>query len=100
MRGHSKEIPVEEPPVKLAAVAAALSVIAIPLAVQGAQAPSSSSSIEKRTCDVNVPTGSRLGGVRRCRTASEREAAKQEARTVVDRIQAMKPTLCQPNQPC
>ena len=85
---------------KLAAIAAAIAVITVPLAVQGAQAPLRSASVEKRTCDVAMPTGSRLGGVRRCRTAAEREAAKQEARTVVDRIQAMKPTICTPQQPC
>jgi hypothetical protein len=57
---------------------------------------------EKRYCEVNLPTGSRLGAVRRCRTKSEREAAKAEARNTVDRIQAMKPTLCGPGtgQPC
>ena len=85
---------------KLAAVAAAIAVVTVPLAVQGAQGPARSTPVEKRTCEVNTPTGSRLGGVRRCRTAAEREAAKQEARTVVDRIQAMKPTICTPQQPC
>ena len=85
---------------KLVAIAAALAVVAVPLAVQGAQPPAKSGAPEKRTCEVNTPTGSRLGGIRRCRTAAERETAKQEARAVVDRIQAMKPTLCTPQQPC
>ena len=84
---------------KLPVLAAALAVIAIPIAVQGAEGPSRNANA-KRTCDVNLPTGSRLGGIRRCRTAEEREQAKQEARTVVDRIQAMKPTLCTPQRPC
>ena len=85
---------------KLAAIAAAIAVVTIPIAVQGAQGPAKAGPPEKRTCEVNVPTGSRLGGVRRCRTAAEREEAKQEARTVVDRIQSMKPTLCTPQRPC
>lgn len=85
---------------KLAAIAAAIAVVTIPIAVQGAQGPAKASPPQKRTCDVNVPTGSRLGGVRRCRTAAERETAKQEARAVVDRIQAMKATICTPQVPC
>lgn len=78
---------------------AALAVIAVPIAVQGAEGPSGPPEA-KRTCEVNVPTGSRLGGIRRCRTKAERDLAKQEARRVVDRIQAMKPTLCAPPNPC
>ena len=34
--------------------------------------------------------GSRLNSVRTCRTAAEREAAKQEQRQVIDRVQANK----------
>jgi len=86
--------------VKLAAVVAAIAVVAIPMAVQGAEGQNQPAPTEKRICDTNVPTGSRLGGVRRCRTEREREEAKQEARTTVDRIQAMKPTLCLPQRPC
>lgn len=81
----------------LRALAAALAVIAVPIAVQGAQSPRATNPpAAKRTCEVNVPTGSRLGGIRRCRTEQEREELKQEARRVVDRIQAMKPTMCPP----
>ena len=79
----------------------AIAVIAVPIAVQGAQVPPRTAPDHaKRTCQVNVPTGSRLGGVRRCRNAEEREAARQEARTTVDRIQAMKPVICAPPHPC
>ena len=79
---------------------AAIAVIAIPIAVVGAeprQSPSKSDYNTKKVCDVAQPTGSRLGGVRRCRTAAERDEHKQEARQVVDRIQMMKPTMCPPN---
>jgi hypothetical protein len=73
------------------AVLAALAVVAVPIAVQGAEGPRATTRpAAKRTCQVDLQTGSRLGGVRRCRSAEEREAAKQEARTVVDRIQSMK----------
>ncbi len=85
---------------KLALIAATIAVVAVPIAVLGAEGPARVAPAEKRTCDINVPTGSRLGGVRRCRTAAEREAARQEMRQVVDRIQAMKPTLCAPPKPC
>jgi len=82
-------------------VLAAVAVIAIPIAVQGAEAPRRTKpNAEKRTCQVDLPLGSRLGGVRRCRSASEREAHKAEARRTVDRIQAMKPTICVPGKPC
>ncbi len=80
---------------------AALAVVAVPIAVQGAEGPRRTKpNAEKRTCEVNTPVGSRLGGVRRCRSASEREAHKAEARTTVDRIQAMKPVICAPPHPC
>jgi hypothetical protein len=80
---------------------AALAVVAIPIAVQGAEAPRRTPpKAEKRTCEVNTPLGSRLGGVRRCRSASEREAHKAEARRTVDRIQSFKPVICAPPHPC
>ena len=83
----------------LRALAAAIAVVAVPFAVQGAESPrrTPSSPQAKRTCEVDLQTGSRLGGVRRCRSQEEREAAKQEARTTVDRIQAFKATTCPPN---
>ena len=83
----------------LRAIAAAIALVAVPIAVQGAEGPrrTPASPQAKRTCTVDLQTGSRLGAVRRCRTADEREAAKQEARTVVDRIQSMKATTCPPN---
>jgi Ni/Co efflux regulator RcnB len=74
----------------------ALAVIAVPMAVHGAEGPRRPASQTKRTCEVEKQTGSRLGGIRRCRTAEEREAAKQEARQVVDRVQAWKPSFCTP----
>ncbi len=83
----------------LRALAAAIAVVAVPIAVQGAEGPrrTAPNPEAKRTCTVDLQLGSRLGGVRRCRSAEEREAAKQEARTVVDRIQSMKATTCPPN---
>ncbi|HVQ09144.1 MAG TPA: hypothetical protein VMS43_12000 [Allosphingosinicella sp.] len=82
----------------IARIISALAVIAVPVAVQGAEGPrrTGPAAQTKRTCDVETPTGSRLGGVRRCRTADEREVHKQEARQTVDRIQAWKPSFCVP----
>ena len=76
------------------ALIAAAAVIAIPAAVVGAQQPGRTKpqASAKRVCEVALPTGSRLGGIRRCRSAAERELAKQEARQVVDRVQMMKPS--------
>ncbi|HYI49310.1 MAG TPA: hypothetical protein VEX35_12685 [Allosphingosinicella sp.] len=75
---------------KLGAIAAAIAVIAVPIAVQGAEGPARVARPEKRTCQVFLQTGSRLGGVRRCRSKSERDAEKAESRNVVERIQSGK----------
>ena len=84
---------------KLHALAAALAVVAIPIAVQGAESPPRTArDPARRTCEVERPAGSRLGGVRRCRNAAEREAAKQEARRTVERVQSWKPSFCTPPQ--
>jgi hypothetical protein len=82
--------------VYLRALVAAIAVVAVPIAVHGAETPPQTKPRVKRVCEVDVPMGSRLGGVRRCRSADEREAHKAEARDVVDRVQRMKPTLCPP----
>ena len=80
---------------------AALAVVAVPIAVQGEPAPSQRPDPRTtKICEVNTTIGSRLGGVRRCRTREEREQAKQEARQTVDRIQAFKPTCPTPSGRC
>ena len=74
------------------ALLAAAIVVSVPIAVQGAE-PQTQTKPEpqaKRTCTVRNEIGSRLNRVRTCRTAAEREAAKQEQRQVVDRVQANK----------
>jgi hypothetical protein len=85
--------------VKLTAIAAVLAVVAVPIAVQGEPAPAKASAA-RRICTVTPTLGSRVNNVRRCRTQEEYEQEKQEARQVVDRVQAMKPTLCVPPRPC
>jgi hypothetical protein len=74
--------------VKLKITAAILAVVATPFFVQGAEGQTPPS--EKRYCEVNVPTGSRLGAVRRCRTKAERDTAKAEAKATAERIQNQK----------
>jgi len=71
---------------------AAAAVIAIPVAVVGAQTPAGKDSAyhTKKICDVKTPIGSRLGGVRRCRTRAEIAQARAENRDTVDRIQSQK----------
>ncbi len=77
---------------------ASLAVVAVPIAVFGAEpAPTRGSDYAtKKVCEANVPTGSRLGGVRACRTKAERDQMRAEARQVVERVQALKPVMCGP----
>ena len=70
---------------KLSLIAAAVAVIAVPLAVQGQTPPK-----EKRYCTVTQQLGSRLGAVRRCRTKAEADAERAEGKATADRIQTNK----------
>ena len=73
---------------------AALVVIAAPIAVQGAEPQTQPRAPKaKRFCEVTGEIGSRVRNIRRCRSAEEREAAKQEARRSVERIQNMKASM-------
>jgi Spy/CpxP family protein refolding chaperone len=70
---------------------AAIAVAALPLSVAAAEKSSGKSgSSEKKICKVERDTGSRLGGVKRCRTRAEMEALKDETRNQIDRVQALK----------
>ena len=71
---------------------AAVAVVAIPLTAAGyAQAPSEArNDTAKRVCEVDQPTGSRLGGVRRCMTRAEREQARADSQKNTERIQSQK----------
>ena len=74
------------------ALLAALVVISVPIAVNGAE-PQTQQKIDpqtKRVCTVRPEIGSRINTVRTCRTAAETEAARQEQRRVIDRVQANK----------
>jgi hypothetical protein len=74
--------------------AAILAVIAVPIAAVGQQpAAEPSAKPERRSCETTHEIGSRLSLVRRCRSKSERDAHKQEARQTVDRVQALKVTF-------
>lgn len=73
---------------KLSLISAAMAVVAIPLAVQGADGQTPPK--EKRYCEVHHTIGSRLGATRVCRTKTERDAAKADSRQTVERIQSGK----------
>jgi hypothetical protein len=76
------------------ALLAAIAIIAVPIAVQGAETQTAPRAPQaKRICEVTAEIGSRIRSVRRCRSADEREARKQEARNTIDRIQMMKATM-------
>ena len=84
---------------KLTLTAATLALIALPMAVQGAQETGKSAPSARRICTVTPTLGSRVNNTRTCRTREEREQEKQEARRTVDRVQAFKPTMCAPPRP-
>jgi hypothetical protein len=71
-----------------------LAIAVLPITAYAASEPpvKGSDYYTKKICQVIKPTGSRLGGTRRCRTKAQIDAAKAEDRQVVERIQAMKPT--------
>jgi hypothetical protein len=71
-----------------------LGVAILPLTAYAGAEPAAKDSdyYTKRTCKVTRTTGSRLGGVRRCRTQAEIDQARQEDRQVLERIQAFKST--------
>lgn len=82
---------------KYRAIVAALAMIAAPVAFNGAGAQQKTNAEpQRKICDVQIKTGSRLGGSTRCQTREERSATQAEARRTVDRIQAMRPTMCPP----
>jgi hypothetical protein len=70
---------------------AAVAMVAFPLSVAAAEKSNGkSSSSEKKICKVERDTGSRLGGVKRCRTRAEMEALKDETRNQIERVQSLK----------
>jgi hypothetical protein len=71
-----------------------LAVAVLPLTAYAAAEPAAKNSdyYTKRICKVTRTTGSRLGGVRRCRTQAEIDQARAEDRQVIERIQSMKAT--------
>lgn len=80
-------------------IAAALAVVVVPITASSTQ-PAAGRRAEnpnKVTCRVVRPAGSRLGGVRTCRTAAEWAAYQAEVRDVVHRVQAEGATFCTPN---
>jgi hypothetical protein len=71
--------------------------VAVPVAVMGEPAPSSSSAprkqaAERRHCVVDNDPANRLRRISRCYTKAERDAMKAENRRTIDRIQTMRPS--------
>lgn len=69
-------------------IAAAIAVVAIPVAVHGAEGQTQPS--EKRYCTVSQQIGTRLGAVRRCRTKAEFDSERAEGKAAAERIQSQK----------
>ena len=78
-------------------VLAALLVGSIPLAAVAAEQSKPDTYSTKKICKVQRELGSRLGGVKRCRTQQEWDELRRETRLVVDRAQNLKTTQCPPN---
>jgi len=74
------------------ALLAAIVVVSVPIAVNGEPQTTQQkpNPPEKRVCQVRPEIGSRINTVRSCRSASERESARQEQRQVIDRVQSLK----------
>ena len=75
------------------ALLAALAVISVPIAVQGAEPDAKQQKVNKqnrRTCTTRPEIGSRINTVRACRSTAETEAARQDQRRTIDRMQANK----------
>lgn len=82
------------------ALSAAIAVVAVPVVLVAQPVIEPRNDSTRKICRIDNTVGSRLGGVRRCRTKAEWDAEKAEARTVVDRVQNMRPQTCGPPQPC
>lgn len=79
----------------LIAAAALLTVPAAALADDPAQQGGSDYST-KKTCRVDLPLGSRLGGVKRCRTKAERDQHRRDSREVMEKVQIGGNARCRP----
>jgi hypothetical protein len=71
---------------------AAAAVIAIPIAVTGAEPARKARGNDstRKICEIRSTTGSRLGAVRVCRTKAEWDEVKAEERGVIERVQNRK----------
>jgi hypothetical protein len=88
---------------RLLAIAATLAAVVAPMTA-AATDPAPGRRVDdpnKVTCRVVRPVGSRLGGVRTCRTAAQWAAYQAEVRDVVHRVQTEGATFCvqNPNNP-
>ena len=80
------------------AALAMIGMIGIPITAYAAADPAAKSSeyYTKKVCRSEKSTGSRLGGVRRCRSEAEWAEYRREQKDVVDKMQTLKPTSCPP----
>jgi hypothetical protein len=76
---------------------AALSVLSVPAAA-AAEAPKGEADDyrTKKICKIERPIGSRLGGVKRCRTRAEEAEYKAQARQQMDKIITSGNMRCRP----
>jgi len=82
------------------ALIAAVAVVAAPVVLTAQPTIQPRNDSTRKICRTDGEIGSRLGGVRRCRTKAEWDAEKAEARNVVDRVQNMRVSHCVPPQQC
>jgi hypothetical protein len=77
--------------VLLRTLIAAVAVVAVPIAVMGAQpAVKARKDSNRRICEIRGTTGSRLGAVRVCRTKAQWDEVRADERAVIERTQSRK----------
>ena len=79
-----------------------LALVAIPIAAFAASEPAAKGDdyYKKKICETIKPIGSRLGGTRRCRTQAESTRPGARTARCCERVQAFKPQVCMPPNPC
>lgn len=77
---------------KLRALVAAIALVAIPIAVQGAEPRQTDNRVTPKGCQAQEATGSRLGSTLRCRTRPARTARREAPRPATQQAQTQNST--------
>lgn len=83
---------------KRIALISAAAILSLPTAAQADDPAQEGRSdyATKKSCRVDLPLGSRLGGVKRCRTRAERDQHRRDSREVMEKVQIGGNASCRP----